>query len=99
MSAKELAVQVLSSTKVATAVPIATAAAGFGTATEIIPVIVGIITCMFGSVLSYILIRYWSVNLKKVQLELRMLKEKDLRAKENARLRELKGEVVRRDDD
>lgn len=92
MSIKEMTVQAVSSPKVAIAVSSVTAGTGIGTIYDVVPMVAGVIASLAAATLSVILSRYWI-------LKMRIMLEEDKERKENARLRALKGEWVRRADD
>lgn len=91
--------ELVTNPKVGQTIAAATTTTGLGTILDWIPDDIGKLATLIGIVLSVVLIRLHWLGVKKQQLELDILKEKEAERLENARLRRAHGQPVRRGDD
>lgn len=99
MSVKEGLQQLAQSPKIAASVSAVTTGTGAGTILEYIPDDIGKLATLIGIILSVILIRVHLVSLKKAQIELKMMKEKEAERCEVTTQRKESGQPLRRGED
>lgn len=96
MSIKE---QIVHNPKIAAGVSAMTTGTGAGTVLDWIPDDIGKLATLVGIILSVILIRVYTVTLKKGQLELSIMKAKELERVAEVEARKKHGMPLRRDED
>lgn len=99
MSVKEAIQELAHNPKIAAGVSTVTTGTGLGTVLDFIPDDIGKLATLIGIVLSFILIRVHWAGLKKVQLEVSILKTQEAERVERAKARRKQGEALRRHED
>lgn len=96
MSVRE---EILHNPKIAATVSAMTTGTGAGTFLDWIPNDIGKLATVIGIILSIILIRVHLIGLKKAQLELKIMKDKEQEREKAAAMRKEKGQPLRREED
>lgn len=91
--------EILHNPKIAATVSAITTGTGSGMMLNWIPDDIGKLSSLIGIILAIILIRVHWVTLKKSQLELEIMKRKEIERKEAVNQRKEKGKPLRREDD
>lgn len=99
MNIKDGLQQLAENPKVASGAAAMTTGTGIGTFLDWIPNDIGKLATLVGIILSVVLIRVHLTNLKKAQLELQIMRDKEEERKEETRRRIERGEPVRREAD
>lgn len=99
MSGRELLQQLTHNPKVAAGVAAMTTGTGAGTVLDWIPDDIGKLAVIVGIMVSIMILRVQRVTLKKEQLELQIMKDKEAERKEAAELRKETGQPLRREAD
>jgi hypothetical protein len=99
MTYKAITEELMANPKVATAISAGTISSGLGTFLDLIPSDIGKLATLLGVVLTVILIRSHWLNIKKLSLEMDIMKAKERDRQDAIKKRMNNDEPIRRKDD